>query len=162
MQVASEEVIRLCRSCVGRDSMVDISVVLKKEVWEEELDGYTLDQPFTSDLRLAGFYSDVSSGTIPTIALSPASQMLVMLLKQLVSEKKARPDSVIVIEADPSEDDALVRNVYKSIGFEWRAPSIVEASSDLCGGGLMCATIGVICDTCASSGWLWVGDGGKV
>ena len=131
------EVIRLSRSSAF--STLNITIMLKKEVWEEEIDGYTLDQPFTSDIRLAGYYSEGGKH---------AAKMLCMLLKQLVCEKNLKFESVIVVEADPSEGNALVTKVYKPMGFQWRAPSIVEGYCKWSGGALMTATVGAICDSC--------------
>lgn len=148
-----QEVIRLSRSG-NNGCKVNITLALKKEIWDEELDGYSLwdDQPFTSDIRLAGYYSE---GSHP--GESHAGQMLCMLLKQLVCDKKLTSESIIVVEADPSKGDALVKKVYEPMGFESRASSIVETSSPFCGGALMAATVGVIskchdaqqkCETC--------------
>ena len=144
------EVIHLSRSCPG--GTLNITLMLMSEVWEEELDGYTLNHPFTSQVRLAGYYSKGCKGV---------SKMLSMLLKQLVCENMLKFESVIVVEADPSKDNALVNKVYEPMGFEFKAPSIVEADEELCGGALMATTVRAICNSVLPRGAATVGDGAK-
>ena len=134
------EVIRLSRS-KSNGYKVNITLVIKKEIWNEELGGYSLwdDHPFTSDIRLVEYCSEGSDN----LCESHANQMLCMLLKQLVCDKKLTLESIIVVEADPSKGDALVKKVYEPMGFTSRASSIVETSSPFCGGALMAATVGV-------------------
>ena len=151
------EVIRLSRSNSDNSRTLNITLMLMAEVWEEELDGYTLDQPFTSQVRLAAYYSK-GCKDLEDDLLTPG-KMLCMLLKQLVCEKKLTFESIIALEADPSKRDALVKKVYEPMGFEFKSPSIVEGHGELCGGALMAATVGVIC--CNAQIAATVGDGAK-
>lgn len=92
-----------------------IGLLTKLERWSIE-DGYDIKKPFTSNIRLLSFYSQMDKKKQRTCK-GETTTLLYYGLTYLLNKNIIHKHMVIVVEVDPSFNNNLVKKVYQSLGF---------------------------------------------
>ena len=113
-----------------------IEILNKLEHWSK-IDGYDIKKPFTSNIRLLSFYSQMDKNKQRTFK-GETTTLLYYGLTYLLNKNIIHKNMIIVVEADPSLNNNLVKKVYQRIGF-----NILALELDTCNGfTLMNTSIG--------------------
>lgn len=120
-----------------------IQLVLDDETWTKKL-YYNLKKSFKSNVRLCAYYSQKNKHK----KKAPKGQiedMFHYLLIKLISKYNYNKESIIVIEADGSDNNELIKKVYEPMGFTFlSADKSAEKDWPNGAGGLMISTIETI------------------
>lgn len=92
-----------------------VSLLVRRERWCDA-DGYEDCDAFDSSVRLTEFYAQHDPSR-PRAPKGLPRRMLCLALQVLLDEGDLERDSVMVLEADASDDDLLVKKVYRPMGF---------------------------------------------
>ncbi len=96
-----------------------VKLVLKQNTFDENT--YPdIDKSFTSDIRLSSLYSQ-NDKRLERAPKGMARKIFCYGLQLLLNDKTITPSSIIALEADPSDGNALVEKVYMPMGFQQRA-----------------------------------------
>lgn len=138
-----------------------VHLMIQKETWGID-DNYNIE-PFVSDIRIAALYKQYDKNVIPAPTLL-TRKLLCIGLRRLLNDRNSgiKKKSIIVLEADPSKNDNLIKKVYLPMYFELIAPGEgVEYNSnnntnnykDFGKGGLMKSTVGRTIQWCNEKQW---------
>ena len=105
------------------------------ETWETNTHYVTEFEPFKSQLRIASLYSQHDKRK-PRAPKGFIRRRLCEQLQKMVDDNVLNLDSIVVLEADPSENDNLIKKVYEPMGFELKS-----RYKDFETGGLMSAKV---------------------
>ena len=123
-----------------------VQLVLDDEIWTKE-SYYNLKESFKSNVRLCAYYSQKNKNKDKS-PKGQVKEMLYYLLNKLISKYNYNKDSIIVIEADGSDNNELIKKVYEPMGFTFlSADKFAEKDWPGGAGGLMMSTIGIILDS---------------
>ena len=92
-----------------------IGILIKLECWLPN-NGYDIKKPFTSNIRLLSFYSQMDKKIERTIK-GETTKLLYYGLTDLLDKNIIHKNMIMAVEVDPSLNNNLVKKVYKSIGF---------------------------------------------
>ena len=92
-----------------------IGILIKLECWLPN-NGYDIKKPFTSNIRLLSFYSQMDKKIERTIK-GETTKLLYYGLTYLLDKNIIHKNMIMAVEVDPSLNNNLVKKVYKSIGF---------------------------------------------
>ena len=95
-------------------SNTEIDILVEEQLWKKS-DGYNINRPFKSNLRLLGFYSQKDPNK-PKTKKGVSTELLCNFIKHLKNQQIIKTNSVLVLEADPSVNDMLIEKVYKPLG----------------------------------------------
>ena len=94
-----------------------ISFLIEKEVWEKNGLYKNLNKQFNSNIRLISFYSQYDINK-PRIKKGLSKKLFYYSLNYLLSKKIININDIIVLEANPSNNNSLVEKVYIPMGFK--------------------------------------------
>lgn len=77
-------------------------------------------ETFTSKLRIAGLYSREDKN-LPPAPKGFVRRKLCEQLQKMVDDDVLNLDSIVALEADPSDNDDLINKVYEPMGFELKS-----------------------------------------
>lgn len=93
-----------------------VSILVNQEVWCDD-DGYADCDIFRSSARLTELYARYNDA-MPRAPKGLARRMLCLGLGTLLEEGFVHPEGILVLEADESDDDLLVKRVYRPMSFD--------------------------------------------
>ena len=131
-----------------------IHLIIEDTLWKKD-DYYTdIEESFKSSIRIAGLYSQIDKSK-PRAPKGLVRRRLCKLLLEMVINNKLKLDSIVVLEADPSVNNYLVKNVYEPMEFKLESAPLISTEERtyengrlLEGGGLMSAKIEDILEWC--------------
>lgn len=121
-----------------------VQLVIDSEHWQRSQKfGYVdLDEDFYSDVRVSALDAQHEESK-PRAPRGLARTLLCLALGSLVEDQTLERESIVVLEADPSEDNALVHKVYMPMGFQPKGTSGERT--------LMASTVGHILEWCGDA-----------